>query len=238
MVAQLPAGVAETVKRSLAEQAPARVVLVGDGWPTDMTNAMETVSLRGYLRTLYTHQQGTRSPYTGVVAVNLFPHYQAYLVRVLLLSAAKQLIIVVADHVTDSLLHAKRDDQLRALIDSSYRVVAREKGNATQPGMILLQPARPAEADAVGWLLRALIDHPQAQLVNAWREALIAWGTRQGRRLSKNEARRVIERQRLGLIHAHSYLSELSLSDLGTLVMAVEQTLAALDQGSHEEEPE
>ncbi len=104
--------------------------------------------------------------------------------------------------------------------------------------MVLLQPVRPEEADAVGLLLHFLIDHPQAKLVNAWREALIAWGTWQGRRLSKNQARRVIERQRLGMIHAHSYLSELSLSNLRALVAAVEQTFAALDQGSNEEEPE
>ena len=48
----------------------------------------------------------------------------------------------------------------------------------------------------------------------------------------------VIEQQQLSLIHAHSYLSELPLSGLRTLVRAVEQTLAALDQGSHGEEPE
>ncbi len=97
---------------------------------------------------------------------------------------------------------------------------------------------RPEEADAARFLLRFLIDHPQAKLANAWREALIAWATRQCRRLLKNQARRVIERQRLGMIHAQSYLSELSLNDLRTLVIAVEQTLATLDQESHEEEPE
>jgi N4-bis(aminopropyl)spermidine synthase len=174
-VAQVPAEVVVSVKRYLAEQAPARAVLAGDGWPTGMASATETTSLRGYLHTLYTHRQGARSPYTGVVAVNLFPHYHAYLARVLLLSAAKQLIIVVADHAADSLFNAKRDDPLRALIESSYRVVARERGNATRPGIVLLQPVRPEEADAVGFLLRFLIDHPQAKLVNAWREALIAW---------------------------------------------------------------
>ncbi len=40
------------------------------------------------------------------------------------------------------------------------------------------------------------------------------------------------------MIHAHSYLSGLSLGDLRALVTAVEQTLAALDQGGNEEEPE
>ena len=61
--------------------------------------------------------------------------------------------------------------------------------------MVLLQPAHLEEADAAAFLLRFLIDHPQARLVNAWREALIAWETRQGRHLSKNQARQVIERQ-------------------------------------------
>ncbi len=234
----LPQGVVDTVKRLLATQTPARVLLVGDSWPTGLASTMETVSLRGYLRTLSTRQQSTRSPYVGAVAVNLFPYYHASLVRVLLLSAAKQLLIAVADHVADSILNANKDDPLRTLIDSSYQIIARERGNSKQPGVILLQRRGQQDADAVKYLLRFLIDHPQARLVNAWREALIAWETDQSRRLSKNRARQVIERQQLSMIHAHSYLSELPLSDLRTLVRAVEQTLAALDQGSQEEEPE
>ncbi len=237
-VAQLPAGVADTVKRYLAEHAPARTLLVGDGWPTDMKSAMETTSLRGYLLTLYTHQQGAHSPYDGVVVMNLFPHYNTYLVRVLLISVARQLIIAVADDVLGSIFNAKRDDPLRTLIDSTYRVVATKRGNATRPGMVLLQQVRPKEADWVGFILRFLIDHPQAKLGNTWREALIVWWTQQGRRLSKNQARRVIERQRLGMIHAQSHLSELSLGDLRALVIAVEQTLATLNQESPGEEPE
>ncbi len=234
----LPQGVVDTVNRFLAAQTPERVLLVGDGWPTDLASTMEAVSLRGYLHTLSTHRQSARSPYAGAVAVNLFPYYHAYLVRLLLLSAAKQLLIAAADPVVDGLFNANKDDPLRTFIDSSYQVVARERGNAKQPGVVLLQRRGPQDADAVKSLLRFLIDHPQARLVNAWREALIAWGTDQGRRLSKNQARQVIERQRLSMIHAHSYLSELSLSDLRTLVIAVEQTLAALDQGSHGGEPE
>ena len=234
----LPRGVVDTVERFLAAQTPERMLLVGDGWPTDIASTIETVSLRGYLHTLSTHRQSARSPYAGAVAVNLFPYYHASLVRILLLSAAKQLLIAAADPVVDGLFNANKDDPLRTFIDSSYQVVARERGNAKQPGVVLLQRRGPQDADVVKSLLRFLIDHPQARLVNAWREALIARGTDQGRRLSKNQARQVIERQRLSMIHAHSYLSELSLSDLRTLVIAVEQTFAALDQGSHEGEPE
>ncbi len=101
-----------------------------------------------------------------------------------------------------------------------------------------MQRRDPQDADAVKSLLRLLIDHPQARLVNAWREALIARGTDQGRCLSKNQARQVIKRHRLSMIHAHSYLSELSLSDLRALVIAVEQTFMALGQRVNEEEPE
>src|SRR3989441_1038009 len=48
----LPRGVVDTVKRLLAAQTPERVLLVGDGWPTDLASTMEAVSLRGYLHTL------------------------------------------------------------------------------------------------------------------------------------------------------------------------------------------
>lgn len=234
----LPQGVVDTVKPFLAAQTREHVLLVGDGWPTALTSATEAVSLKGYLSTLSTHQQSARSPYASVVAVNLFPYYHAYFVRILLLSAAKGLLIVVTDPVADSLFNAKKDDQVRTFVDSSYQVMARTRGNATQPGVIVLQRRGPQDTDAAAYLLRFLIDHPQARLINAWREALIAWTTRQGRRLSKNQARGVIERQRLGTIHAHSYLSELSLGNLRDLVVAVEQTLAALDRESREGEPQ
>ena len=132
----LPRDVVDTVKRFLATQTPERVLLVGDGWPTDMTSTMEAVSLKGYLHTLSTHRQSARSPYTSVVAVDLFPYYHAYLLRMLLLTAAKQLLIAVADPVADSLFNANKDDPLRTFIDGSYQVVARERGNAKQPGVV------------------------------------------------------------------------------------------------------
>jgi hypothetical protein len=234
----LPQAVVDAVNRFLIAQSPTRVLLVGDGWPTELASTMETTSLRGYLHTLSAHRQGSRSPYAGVVAVNLFPYYHAYLVRLLLLSVARQLIIAVTDSVADDLFTTNTDDPLRTLVDRSYQAVARVRGKAREPGVVLLQRRGPQDADTVTSLFRLLIDHPQARLANAWREALIAWAAHQGRRLSKNQARQVIERQRLGVIHAHSYLSELSLGDLRALVAAVEQTLAALDQASHGEEPE
>ena len=58
----LPQGVVDTVKRLLSAQTPERVLLVGDGWPTDLASTIETVSLKGYLHTLSTHRQSARSP--------------------------------------------------------------------------------------------------------------------------------------------------------------------------------
>src|SRR5207245_8935850 len=100
-----------------------------------------------------------------------------------------QLLIAVADSVADSLFNAHKDDPPRTHTDTSYQLVAGERGNAKQPGVVLLQRRGPQDADALKSLLRLLIDHPQARLVNAWREALIARRTDQGRRLSKNQAR-------------------------------------------------
>src|SRR5207244_4122655 len=120
--AVVPAKAVDAVKRFLAKQTPPRVLLVGDGWPTDMTSAMETTSIRGYLRTLYAFQQGKHLPYMGVVAVNFFPYYHAYLVRILLASVAKQLIIVGADVALNSIFDAQRGDPLRTLIESTYQI--------------------------------------------------------------------------------------------------------------------
>ena len=74
------------------------------------------------------------------------------------------------------------------------------------------------EDDGLHYILRYLIDHRHAKLVNAWREALISWCNRQGQSLSKNQARQQLEQSQLAHKHSESYLSELSLSDLKILV--------------------
>jgi len=231
----LPAGIVATVKRSLAELVPARAILVGEGWPKDMIGSLQTTSLGGYLRSMYAISQRGLPSHSGLVAINLFPHFNAYLVRVLFMAAAEQVILVAVDDVLWVLFNEHQHDPLRTLIGSKYQVVSRERGYARQPGVVHVKQAH--SATPVSSVLRYIIDHRQAKLVNAWREALITWGDKQGRRISKNEARRLIDQCPLAARHMNSYLSELPLSDLRALVIYVEQNLEALLAPDQEEHP-
>jgi hypothetical protein len=235
-IEQLPDHIVNKVKAYLAEYAGEKALLAGDGWSEEMIRRVETTSLSGYLRTMYTQQgaQGkppfTRSPHAGVVAVNLFPHYDTYLARLLLTSAAGHLLIVAAGETARALFEGQKDDPLNTLIACKYRVATREQGNGSRPTVITFDQVAPDDLEGVNFVLRYIIDRRYAKLVNAWREGLIAWYARQGRTVSKNQARKAIERTRLASIHAAGYLSELSLADLRELVSEVTFTFAELDK--------
>lgn len=235
-VEHLPNHIAGKVRAYLAEHAGEKALLVGDGWPGAIAGHIETTSLSGYLRTMYTQQgaQGkppfTRSPHAGVVAVNLFPHYDTYLARLFLTSAAGHLLVVTAGEAARALFDGPRDDPLHALIASKYRVVERTRGGSAAPVVITFDQVDAADLEGVNFVLRYIIDRRYAKLVNAWREGLIAWYARQGQTISKNQARHAIEQTRLGIIHAAGYLSELSLTDLRELVGEVDATLTRLEE--------
>lgn len=235
-IEQLPDHIVNKVKAYLAEYADKKALLVGDGWPGEMIGRVEATSLSGYLRTMYTQQgaQGkppfTRSPHAGVVAVNLFPHYSVYLARMLLTSAAEHLLIVVDEETARALFEGQKDDRLNALIMCKYQVMTRTHGSSSTPSIITFNQAAPDSLEGVNFVLRYIIDRRYAKLVNAWREGLIAWYARQGRTISKNQARHAIEQCRLAIIHAAGYLSELSLADLRELVGEVNATLTQLAQ--------
>lgn len=230
----LPAHIMSKVKTYLAEYTNEKALLVGDGWPGDMISRVEATSLSGYLRTMYTQQgaQGkppfTRSPHAGIVAVNLTPHYDTYLARLLLTSAADHLLIVVSEEAAHALFDSQKDDPLRTLIACKYRIAAREQGNSSRPAVITFTQVAPDGMEGVNFVLRYIIDRRYAKLINAWREALIACYVRQGQAISKNQARQVIEQSHLAAIHAAGYLSELSLDDLRKLVSEVNATLTQL----------
>src|SRR5262249_49471627 len=151
----------------------------------------------------------TRGTSPGIVVVNLYPHYDAYLVRVLLLAASEHVAVFVADDVIRSIFNQEKNNLVRSLIESKFETVSVERGSTGRPALITLKQIPHPETDGVSYLLRYLIDHRHAKLVNAWREGLISWFNRQGPGLSKNQARQAIEQSRLAEIHAISYLSEL-----------------------------
>ncbi len=235
-IEHLPDRIVGKVRAYMAEYADDKGILVGDSWPRDMIGRVETTSLGGYLRTMHTQQgaQGkppfTRSPHAGVVAVDLYPHYPAYLARILLTSAANHLLIAVSEEAARSLFDGQKDDPLKTLITCQYRIAAREQGSSSHPAILTFNQVAAAGLEGASFVLRYIIDRRCAKLVNAWREGLIAWYARQGYGISKNQARQVIEQCHLAAIHAASYLSELSLDDLRQLVSEVTSTVAQLDK--------
>jgi N4-bis(aminopropyl)spermidine synthase len=235
-IEQLPDHIINKVKAYLAEYADEKALLAGDGWPEEMMHRIETTSLSGYLRTMYTQQgaQGkppfTRSPHAGVVAINLFPHYDTYLTHILLTSAAEHLLIVTAGEAARALFEGQKDDPLNTLIVCKYRIATHTRGGSAAPVVITFDQVDAANLEGFNFVLRYIIDRRYAKLVNAWREGLIAWYARQERTISKNQARHAIEQTHLAAIHAAGYLSELSLVDLRKLVSEVTFTFAELDK--------
>ena len=235
-IEHLPDHIVGKARAYMAGYADDKALLVGDGWPGDMLSRVETTSLSGYLRAMYTQQgaQGkppfTRPPHAGVVAVNLFPHYDAYLARLLLTSAADHLLIAASEVAARSLFDGQKEDALKTLIACKYRIAIREQGSSSRPAILTFNQITTDDLEGVNVVLRYIIDRRYAKLVNAWREGLIACYARQGQAISKNQARQVIEQSRLAVIHATGYLSELSLHDLRELVSEVTATFTQLDK--------
>jgi hypothetical protein len=92
----------------------------------------------------------------------------------------------------------------------------------TDDTIVVDATARPAEEvpDDLR-VARYVLDHPRARLAGAWREALVAGARRQGRSLSKNEARRLVAEVVDPRTIADRYLCELPDGVLQTVAGAL-----------------
>ena len=228
----LPVEAVDRVKKHIDELSPQKLTLVGDGWLKNLVVGAEMTSLRGYLHSMYalggTQDQSGKASQASLAAINLYPHYDAYFVRILLISVAQYLVIAATDSVIRAVFNAENNDLLRRLLKSKYDVLSIDRASTARPGVVVVKQVSPAESDGVGYVLRYIIDHRQGKLVNAWREALVSWFARQERVISKNQARQEIESSWLARMHAASYLAELSLGDLKKLVTEVTLSLEHL----------
>jgi hypothetical protein len=206
--------------------------LVGEGWPEKLSDRYTVISIRRYIVDMLERlgkPPFTKPPHTGLVAVNLYPHYGAYLIRVLMASEAERLLIATTEEsLRKSGIGDATGSPLRALVESKYHLSTHIL-DAHKRIVFITAKLLPRESDPLSYVLRYLVDHRQALVCNAWREALISWFGRKSRKITKNQARGVIKKGMIYKLHAESYLSELPLSTLKTLVTEVEHTLAELD---------
>jgi hypothetical protein len=93
--------------------------------------------------------------------------------------------------------------------------------------VLVAERVPPPAGDPLGLLLRFLVDHRHAVLGNAWREALIAAAAKDGRRVSKNQARQAVAAGPLAA-QLHSHLAELPVGLLRLLVTDAGRTLTEL----------
>jgi len=209
-----------------AEEAPERVLpeairtaaiaaagdgpslLVGEGW------AEGAVALADFFSRVASWATAARPgpfPFTGTPVINTAPDYGAAAVRTLLLTAPERAVLVVP----------RRDLRDPDLLAAAYDIAPVPAGPGGDPAVVVATrqdraPAGPAEA-----VLRHILMHPGAKVVNAWRDGLLAVAQDAGKTMTKNEARAVIAAETLPPSLRRLRTWEVPMKDLRTLVAAV-----------------
>jgi hypothetical protein len=223
-VARIPTELLETMQQHTREYPAQSVTLVGKGWPEDWSSRHSTISISRYVADVLNRAKNlpfTKPLHAGLVAVNLHPHFDAYFIRILLISNAPHLLVVTTrEAFRESDIHTQR------IIANKYSIQVDSIGQSV---FITATKITLDELDPVGYVLRYLLDHQRACVHNAWREALISWASKKSIRVTKNQARNIVEQGIWYKLHQGSYLSELSVSALEMLVTKVERTIQEVD---------
>jgi N4-bis(aminopropyl)spermidine synthase len=223
----LPPAATRALEGLAGDRGELGLTVVGDGLPGGLAGR-RALTLAGYLRDLGTpsgRPPFTATPHDGVVVANLWPHHGAYLPRLLLTGAAARLV-AATPRETVELARLDPADPLARLLASTWRLRARG-GGGSAPAVLVAERVPPPDGDPAGLALRFLVDHRHAVLGNAWREALVAAAASDGRRVTKNQARRAIAAGPLAA-QLHSHLAELPVGLLRLLVTEVDRTLTEL----------
>jgi hypothetical protein len=198
------------------------VVLVGDGWD-DMV-----LDLPGFFQRVATWATAARPgpfPFTGTPVINTSPDHGGAALRTLLLAAPDRAVLIGPrrDLVATGLLAAaaQADHPLDRLLSVAYDVAAVPTGPGGDPAVVVATrhdrpPAGPADA-----VLRHILLHPGAKVVNAWRDGLLAVARDASRPMTKNEARACVAADSLPPSLRRLRTWELPLSALRTLVTEI-----------------
>ena len=192
-----------TVALAAAGEGP--VFLVGDGWDDP------AVQLADFFQRVASWATAARPgpfPFTGIPIINTHPDHGGAALRTLLLTAPERTVLIVP----------RRDLPNPDLLASAYDITTIPTGPGGDPAVIVATrhdrtPANPAEA-----VLRHILLHPGAKIVNAWRDALLAMAREAGDPMSKNEARARIAADSLPPTLRRLRTWELPLSHLRMLI--------------------
>ncbi|HYH51725.1 MAG TPA: bis-aminopropyl spermidine synthase family protein [Acidimicrobiia bacterium] len=187
---------------ALAAVADDPALLVGDGW------GAEAISLPEYFGRIAAWVTAARPapfPFTGTPVINTWPDYGAAALRTLLLAAPERAVLI-----------APRPGRPEStVLPVAYDVADVPTGPGGDPAVLLITrhgrvPAGNAEA-----ILRHMLLHPGAKIVNAWRDGLLVAARESGLTMTKNEAR-----ARIGVDTLQPSLRRLRVWELPLTVLA------------------
>lgn len=136
-------------------------------------------------------------PYGGEITLYLGPHYGASLTRLLLLAGAGRVTFVVPGRDLAASGWLDPDDPVHRLLTAAYDLAVERPATGSDPAVVTAaRHGRPPD-DPGRAVLAHLVTHPGAKVVNAWRDALIAWSRARGAPITRNEARARIDAGRL-----------------------------------------
>ncbi|HEV7534609.1 MAG TPA: hypothetical protein VGP90_03175, partial [Acidimicrobiia bacterium] len=174
------------VSAAMAAAGDGPHVLVGAGWDEPAVNLPDFFAR---VAAWATAARPGPFPFTGVPLVNTDPDYGAAALRTLLLAAPERAVLVVP--------RRHLDDLTMAILSVAYDIDTVPAGPDGDPAVVTAVRHDRPPGDEAHAVLRHIVLHPGAKVVNAWRDALLALARDAGTPLTKNEARARIAADRL-----------------------------------------
>jgi hypothetical protein len=202
---KLPGPIRDAALSAVHDDQPLRV---GDGWDEP------AITLPDFFRRLAVWATAARPgpfPYSGTPVINTAPDHGGAAIRTLLLAGPESTVLIVP----------RRDLFDQDLLAAAYDVASVPAGPGGDPAVLLATRHDREPADDAEAVLRYILLHPGAKVVNAWRDGLLAVVRAAGTTMTKNEARARVAADSLSPSLRRLRTWELSRSDLRVLVTEV-----------------
>ena len=161
---------------ALAAAGDDPLLLVGDGWDDTAVNLSEFFQRVAIWATA---ARPGPFPFNGTPVINTVPDHGGAALRTLLLAAPERAVLIVS----------RRDQPDAELLAAAYDITTVPTGPGGEPAVIVASRHDRASAGMVEAVLRHVLLHPGAKVVNAWRDGLIAAARGADMTMTKNEAR-------------------------------------------------
>ena len=204
---------AEVAEAALTAAGDGPLLLVGEGW--DDT----AVGLPHYFQRVAAWATAARPgpfPFPGTPVISSYPDHGAAALRTLLLAApARAALIAPRREIADT-----------GYLAAAYDITPVPAGPGGDPAVVVAARHDRRPADTAEAVLRHILLHPGAKVVNAWRDGLLAAARDVGTTMTKNEARTRIAADSLPLALRRLRPWELPLAALRLLPTEVARSTA------------